>query len=134
MAEDVFLLVFLAFPFPGVFPMLLLVGVPFFGFFGAGAGVDVSKVERVGLREAAQIEPYDDPVGSVLEGGATANPGVALGAQFELFATAVVIFLLLALATASLRTATAAPYHREDGYKRDNGEHEWVPHAVEDSN
>jgi hypothetical protein len=86
----------------------MLVGVPF-RFFGAGARVDVSKVERVGLRETAQVEPYDDSVGAVLEGGGTAHPGVALGVQIELCGATDVVFFLLALGT-----ATAATYHQED--------------------
>jgi hypothetical protein len=105
------------------FGVPLLAGVPYFGFFGAGAGVDTSQVERVGLREAAQVEPYDDPIGAVLERGGTANPGLAPGAQVELGATTVVrarrvVFLL------ALGAAPAAPHHQEDGRKRDDGEQE----------
>jgi hypothetical protein len=93
--------------------------------------VDVREVGRVGLREAAQIEPYDDPVGAVLEVGGTSNLGVALRAQIELRATAVVGRAVFVLA---LGIATATTYHQEDDYKRDYVEQAGVFHAVEDSN
>jgi hypothetical protein len=75
----------------------LLMGLP----FGAGARVDVSEVERVGLGQIAQFELYEDPVRSVLEGGRAAHSGVMLGAQFELYVIAVGgVAMLVGLGTA----------------------------------
>jgi len=84
---------------------VLVVGVTVFAstrfLFGAGARMDVSEVERVGLGQIAHFEPYEDPVRSVLEGGRAANAGVMLGAQFELYVIAVGgVAMLVGLGTA----------------------------------
>jgi hypothetical protein len=53
----------------------VLVGLP----LSAGAWVDVSEIERVGLGELAQLELDEDPVGDVLKGDAAAYLGVLNG-------------------------------------------------------
>jgi hypothetical protein len=68
--------------------VVLFVHLPFFFLLGAGAGVDVREVERIGLGEVAQLEHDDDPLRDVLEGSGAPHPGVALGVQDELWAVA----------------------------------------------
>jgi hypothetical protein len=68
--------------------VVLFVHLPFFFLLGAGAGVDVREVERIGLGEVAQLEHDDDPLRDVLEGSGALHPGVALGVQDELWAVA----------------------------------------------
>src|SRR5215212_7249634 len=78
--------VFVAVPFLAVRTAMLM-GLS----FSASTRVDVSKVERVGLGQIAQVELYEDPVRGVLEGSRAANARVALGVQIERDVSAFVI-------------------------------------------
>src|SRR5215211_2691667 len=101
-------------------PPAVLVALP----FGASARVDVGEVQRVGLGEAAQVELYEDPVRSVLEGGRAAHTGVVLGVHVELYVIAVGGVAML------VGWGTAAPDQQEDSCKpHDPREYRYPPHA-----
>ena len=108
----------------------VFVGLP----FGASARVDVSKVERVGLGEVAQVELYNHPVRSVLEEGGAAYPGVVLGVQIELDISAVVMSSVVLMPALALGTATGVSDYQEGSRKRHydaEQEHRYPPHALE---
>ena len=71
------------------------------------------EVERVGLRQAAQLELHEDSFRDLLEGGGAAHPGVVLGEQGELDVIAVGGVASLA----GLGTSIGAPDHQADGRK-----------------
>ncbi len=72
--------VLVAVPFLAAMRTAVLMDLP----LSASARVDVSKVERVGLGEVAQVELYHHTVRGVLEGGGAAHPESPSGCRSSL--------------------------------------------------